>query len=110
MIDASQIILDIAAIGISIYTLTSVHKTDKEAQAHSLFIGNLQGQLYTANVEIKRIESLIPKEVIMPGIEPGVYLPKEGKDSDDAVDYVKSMDLNDWKQIIGTANTNAQAR
>jgi hypothetical protein len=100
MIDAAQIILDVTAIATSIYTLRRVYDSDKIANTHALFIGNLQNQTLGLSAEIKRVEGTIPKEVIASGIEPGIYLPRENKDNPDVVDMVKSMDLNDWKDLV----------
>ena len=106
MIDVAQTILDITAIGISVYTITRLQLCILKAEMLTLTAVNHDRALTHLASEIKRVEELIPKEVFASGIEPGVYLPKEGKNADDAVDYVKSMDLNDWKEFVGKTKVN----
>lgn len=88
----AQVILDITAIGISVYTL--IRMSDLRE-----VITRRQQDIDELHKELNSVKDSIPKELYATGLEPGVYLPKENKDND-AVDYVKSMDLNDWKTLV----------
>ena len=101
----AQLILDITAIGISVYTLIVFPKKlfefDKWTSGQ---IDYIRSRLQELQDDLKQtIKFQEEMNQHSGGIESGVYLPKESQSKDDPVEYVKAIDKNldeAWKDII----------
>jgi len=97
----AQLILDTAAIGISVYTLIRLFETKTDI---SFFKAALSEQTLKRQDLEKDIEQIIQFQKEMnevEGMKPGVYLPKKNETTGE-VDYVPAIDAKEWQDIINS--------